>query len=244
MNAFAAQIGSDAASAVQSVILAVGGVREITLFAPPSVLPLQKRTTLDHDEAAIVLRALALRGERHFPFWDAAMLSSFESSKVPEHLLDAATLHNSQREESQNVDCASEIAEEIRQLAQRQYSGRVLAVSSRVQLANGSVAHLPMLDFHCPESPKNLNLVSAVLRRLRITRGVILRSGKSYHFYGAFLLSQDSFVDFLARALLFCPIIDRAWISHQLIETAAGLRVSGRADGTDVPTIVSVLNDA
>lgn len=234
-------IGCDAALAVESVTALTGRIRTITLFELPTVLPLQQRAKLNRGEQDIVRRALAMRQKNHVPFWDAAMLSSFDVPQVPVNLLEAAMLHNSQKTRKHRIPCIGSVADDIRNLIRTGSGGRPLVLSSRVRLVDGSTAHIPMLDFHCFESSRNSRLVSAVLNRLGFSRGLILRSGKSYHAYGAELLSQKSFEQFLARALLFCPIIDRAWVSHQLIEGAAALRISGRVDGTDIPKVIKVI---
>jgi hypothetical protein len=42
-------------------------------------------------------------------------------------------------------------------------------------------------------------------------RGYIVSSGQSYHFYGSDLLRTDQLVTMFAKALLYAPIVDRAW---------------------------------
>jgi hypothetical protein len=90
---------------------------------------------------------------------------------------------------------------------------------------NVTEVHLPMLDFHCAESPESDPLVRAVLRELRLN-GYIAKSGRSYHFYAADLVDEPTLINILGRSLLFSPIVDRAWIAHQELERACGLRIS------------------
>jgi hypothetical protein len=42
----------------------------------------------------------------------------------------------------------------------------------------------------------------------------------------------------LAKALLFAPIIDRAWVAHQMIERACGLRISPGKTYSQGPIVV------
>jgi hypothetical protein len=42
----------------------------------------------------------------------------------------------------------------------------------------------------------------------------------------------------LARALLLAPIIDRAWVAHQLIERACGLRISPGKTYAQPPIVI------
>jgi len=106
-------------------------------------------------------------------------------------------------------------------------SNRMLALQSRVLLRDGNSRHIPMLDFHVPASDRSLRSVMTVLKVLRLS-GFVLLSGKSYHFYGDELMEEGELCRFLGKALLFTPIVDRAWIAHQLMASACALRVSQR----------------
>lgn len=103
--------------------------------------------------------------------------------------------------------------------------GQILALSSAVVTKKGHTLHVPMLDFHCQASIENDKLVKTVLIEIGL-EGYVAKSGRSYHFYGKELLDERSLITFLGRSLLFCPIVDRAWIAHQLLERACGLRIS------------------
>ena len=71
--------------------------------------------------------------------------------------------------------------------------------------------------------------------------GALLSSGKSYHFYGANLLTDEDLRIFLGRALLFAPITDKTWIAHQLIEGSCALRISSRKDYGGPPKIIAII---
>ncbi len=58
--------------------------------------------------------------------------------------------------------------------------------------------------------------------------GFVLLSAKSYHFYGGELMEEVDLCRFLGKAFLFTPIVDRAWIAHQLMASACAPRVSQR----------------
>ena len=82
-----------------------------------------------------------------------------------------------------------------------------------------------MLDFHIPVSECNLRIVKDVLFELNVVSGYLLNSGESYHFIGDYSINEESLLDFLANALFFAPIIDRAWIGHQILERSCSLRI-------------------
>ncbi len=71
--------------------------------------------------------------------------------------------------------------------------------------------------------------------------GFLLQSGESYHFYGKGLLDDRALVRFLGQALLLAPVIDRAWIAHQLIEGASALRISKKPSGSGEPVVVRAI---
>ena len=102
----------------------------------------------------------------------------------------------------------------------------ILVVSSDVKLLSRERAHIPMVDFRCPATGKNRELAIRACSLIDQAGGYLLESGHSYHFYGKSLLKPDEFLAFLGRILLLSPIVDRAWIAHQLIEGACGLRIS------------------
>jgi|SRR5271166_817934 len=59
---------------------------------------------------------------------------------------------------------------------------------------------------------------------------------------GADLITGPEQTAYLARALLFSPIIDRAWIAHQIIDTCCNLRVASILTTGKRPRIVALVN--
>lgn len=161
--------------------------------------------------------AIGFREKYRLPFWDSLMLGSFNNENYSEKLLDIALHHN-----------------EIKDLTFvpitdfTNYVGTInnkrLAVNSQVKMKDGSIKHLPLLDFHIPVSELNQNIVYKVCANLNL-KGYILNSGESYHYIGLTPVEWDNLYMILSKALLFCPIIDRAWVSHQLQEKSCSLRV-------------------
>jgi hypothetical protein len=47
-------------------------------------------------------------------------------------------------------------------------------------------------------------------------------------------------IDFLARALMYSPIIDRAYIAHQLLEKRCSLRISGKENKSSLPKVIAI----
>jgi hypothetical protein len=214
-------------------------IEVFTLFEYDGVPIIQKRLALNQAEVQIVEDALKLREEFAMPFWDATMLSCFSTGKLLPNLLQAAVYHQSParlrsipREQIQ-LGLLEKLRTEVS-------INCGLAVCSEVQCRGGVRAHIPLLDFHCPKRAENLILVVQVAEMLLPGGFAVLESGKSFHVYGLKLHSQRDFDGVLIKALLFSPIIDRAYIAHQLLEHRAGLRITRGVSDKPDPIIVHV----
>lgn len=124
----------------------------------------------------------------------------------------------------------------------RPSDGRVLAISSRVQLrGRAACAHIPMMDFavECSEVAQ-FRVVESV-RGLGFSRGVVLASGRSYHFYGMDLLSGAGWLSFMHRSLLLAPLVDVRYVAHRLLERRGILRLTASVVKPTEPRVVQVL---
>lgn len=231
-------IGAEAPEAFRCLVESIPNLASVSTFsyAPPP--PLQARVSLTLGEQAIIDRALTVRQEYDLPFWDAIMLTSFRTSTDVANLLDASMLHR--RHDPVAVTRRGVLDGALMELC-RTHDDEMVAVTSRVMLDNGDARHIPLMDFHCPVSDGAMALVSAVLRRLLPDGAILLNSGQSYHAYGWRLLDGDEFLDFLARAILFAPIIDRAYCAHKWLERMSALRISRGGRAKQVPRVIAVL---
>src|SRR5208282_912323 len=155
-------------------------------------------------------------------------------------VLKRVTHHNPQDLDSFPINRSDCSETRLREIIEDLPANRMLALSSRVLTKRREVLHLPMLDFHCPASRENEVLVKAVIGEIGL-EGYIAKSGASYHFYGCTLVDEQSLITILGKSLLFCPIIDRAWIAHQLIERACGLRISAGKSYEKCPEIIGTI---
>jgi hypothetical protein len=200
-------------------------IQSLSIIQYQHPAPLQERVHLSACDQERLEHAMALRSSTGMPFWDAVMLSCFGGS-TSEAVLRSALFHQAVRKtrilvaREQILICAlAEIA-----------STNLVAIGSDVSLDQGQGGHLPLLDFHCPESSANDGVVLSVCRILFGCEVAIFRSGKSYHAYGLTILTQTELDQLLYRALLFAPIIDRAYVAHQLIEGGCALRLNCTVD--------------
>lgn len=118
--------------------------------------------------------------------------------------------------------------------------GFVVAVSSRVRLKNGMFSHIPMMDFKCDPTAQNIQLAKKAFREIGQTSGILLNSGRSFHFYGHSLMSEEEWRLFLGHSLLLTDFVDSRYIGHALMNNECRLRVSTARLNPFIPTVVDV----
>jgi hypothetical protein len=208
-------------------------------FASIDFAPLlEVRCPLTAADSFAVARALEHRATLHLPFWDGVMLAASWGDSIPPGALKAAAYHQTLENKIEWVDRNELNILKLRRMSQKAcIKNQLLTVTSSVQMQDGSVKHIPLIDFHVEYSEHATSLIAEVIPLLGVS-GSLLRSGKSYHFYGEALLTGGELTRFLGKALLFAPIVDRAWIAHQLIESRCALRISPRPEYGGVPVFV------
>lgn len=235
-------VGATAARALSIVLSRLQEVREVRLAECRPLPPLQSRFDFTPAERTVFERALGLRSRTGLSFWDAALL---ELPAMPDavRLLDAAMVHVSFRGHERALSWSSAIAGGLERACEEfpAASGASLTLLSEVLCRDGLVRHLPMVDFHAFSSAPNRRIVEAVAERLFPEGSILLESGESYHAYGTQLMSESEFHRFLGNAMLFVPIVDRAYVAHQWIEGRCALRLTQGGGKSRVPTVVAVL---
>lgn len=183
----------------------------------------------EHD---IFQNARLMRDQLKIPFWSCLMISNLDNKNWSRKCILAANRHNKN--------------DEYITLSPNQYSSRIsdleqgeYGINSRMTLFNDRVLHLPMIDFHIRKSKINEDIVSAVCESLIPDGGYILDSGKSYHFIGKNLISEDELLNLLAKAILFTPIVDEIWVAHQIIERSCTLRIGYK--NRVLPTLIKMI---
>jgi len=205
---------------------------DITLltFSPyPKQILLQNKIELNKLNKEFISVALNIRDRLRLPFWDCLMLSLFDKENVSADLLSSALSHNPNSEKIKTRDI-----EDIRKFLSTNPQDN-LSLNSEVHFKNKTVKHFFLLDFHIFQSTNNLRIVSNILRVLDL-HGYILDSGDSYHFVSDSFFDVNSLINLLAKALLFSPIVDRAWVAHQILERSCSLRVGTKHNIT--PTVI------
>jgi hypothetical protein len=173
------------------------------------------------------------------PYWDSiAVVSSINSGN---QLLLRESVNHDARSENFQVPVNDLTMETLRKKVESLPENSVLALYSTCTLNDDSTAHIPMMDFRGAPSPEQLDKVKTALKAIHQTQGVILTSGRSYHFYGFTLLGHKEWMEFMGRCLLIAPLTDSRYIAHRLIEGAGALRVTRSPLKPEIPSVVEVL---
>lgn len=208
----------DTLDILENYIIQNQQVTTLTFCSYPKQVLIQEELKLSESANAFINNALKFRKETDLPFWDSLMLSFFNKKHVPDALLHCALRHNNNVSRIKTNDIKA-----IRDYLSCNPDAN-LSLNSEVTIENGGTKHFFMIDFHVRQSENNLVTISKLLKILQL-KGYILDSGESYHFISKNLYDLEIIIDLLAKALLFSPLIDRAWVAHQILERSCSLRV-------------------
>lgn len=209
------------------------GIEQVEVRTVERAPSLQRRPHSSQLDALTEQAREAYKASR-VTFWDELMrLAESAPSTVRREIFAQALYHRDETEGQVDTWCAAE--QFLGDLEQGKYEalpGRlIIALTSRVRVQGTDLEmHIPMVDFRLDSGPANDELATELLQALG-TRGYLVDSGNSYHFYGEVAIHRDEFWRFLGRAQLMSHFADQRWIGHQLISGKAALRISSGRDG-------------
>jgi len=156
-------------------------VQEVTLHELPPASKVQTQLRGVSGLDALVAYARTSCRESGFPFWDAVLMSvSEQDDALKLKLVEQACFYQDMKNVATKVTLKvkdlgiSDLSERLNSVTH----GRLLAMSPELLLDDGSVAHMPMLDFRLEPSEANLDLVELILHSLGMS-GWVLESGRS-----------------------------------------------------------------
>ncbi len=165
--------------------------------------------------------------------------TTVKSTDDPTTFIAQAAVHDNKADEEEAVPRAALGSEFWTQLFES-LGDFVLAASSRVMLKDGSVAHIPMIDFKCAPTQQNVDMAKEAFAKIGQTDGVLLNSGNSFHYYGQTLMNKNEWLQFLGHCLLLSDFIDTRYVGHALINGECRLRLSTTPLNPFIPTVVKV----
>jgi hypothetical protein len=231
-------IGTDAPEVVRQIALATPHIAQfkIVRYRPPAHV--QGRLASSGAASPLLARASALKVQIGIPFWDGLFLAMQDSDCPDPAILDAALFHQETRSQEELMSREEVVHGKLARVCEGIAGDLQLAIASDVVLADGAVCHMELMDFRSPTTASCEQLVAAVCGRLMPRGYTVLMSGGSYHAYGVRLLDAEQFRQYLGRALLFAPVVDRPYIAHQLVEGRCALRISRGGSGGKVPVVI------
>ena len=116
----------------------------------------------------------------------------------------------------------------------------VVSVASRVNLVYGGIRHIPMMNFHPEIGHDQLRAVINFLREIGEKEGVILESGRYFHYYGNRLISEREWIKFSATFLKPVVLVSPRYIGQVFHNNYSTLRLT--KDDTYKPRIPSVVH--
>jgi hypothetical protein len=195
-------------------------------YSPAPGLSARLNYTLSQEQTELRDAAQHLADAMGIPFWDALLSVCMHRGMVPEEFVDVALIHGPDPGvERFTLERDQITADGIQRIFEHVPEGRGLLVCSRVPLDCGEIMQLPMLDFLCACSEENAQAIRRFLAAAGQGEGILVESGNSYHFYGTFLLSVKEWVAFMARSLLFGPVVDVRYVGHRLLDGECRLKV-------------------
>jgi hypothetical protein len=156
-----------------------------------------------------------------------ALISSHLASTDAIRQMIGETVIGSQREDAEDISVPAKSFDNkwLDEAIYRLPPHLALAICSICILEDGTVAHLPMMDFRSAVKSTSTDFIERLLKVMGQGHGFILDSGNSYHFYGTRLLGESEWVTFLATSLLFAPFVDSRYVAHRLRAGRCNLRL-------------------
>ena len=162
-----------------------------------------------------------------------------QSTEDPSKFIAQAAVHDDEGDQPESLPRTA-LGPELWERLFKLPTNFVLAASSKVQLKDGNVAHLPMIDFKCAPTERNIELAKKAFVKIGQTDGVLLNSGNSFHYYGERLMTEREWIVFLGHCLLLSDFIDTRYVGHALINNECRLRLSPTPLNPFIPTVVHV----
>lgn len=231
-------VGRHAHEVYRALILGTDGATHFHLCRYRSPPSLQDRLEGNGRAQEVVQQAMERRKDGVTPFWQAIFSVCLANGWCSRELVRAALFHAGPGEVTSHSVAVLEDREISAMLGEDEAN---VALASHVLLKDGTCVHLAMLDFRCDVSEGNTHLVQNICRELYQHGFVLIDSGDSYHACGVTTLSAEQRVAFLGRALLLAPIIDAAYLGHQLQQEFSTIRVSVGGALKRMPTVIAAV---
>jgi hypothetical protein len=118
---------------------------------------------------------------------------------------------------------------------------QVWSFTSKIQTHDGNIKHIPMMNFH-PEDGSKESVKKALKYICGDKRGVLLYSGRFWHYYGDFILDIDEWIKFMSQFLMQVFLVSPRYIAHRLYDGYCTLRLTtDKRYKPHIPTVIEIL---
>jgi len=117
---------------------------------------------------------------------------------------------------------------------------QVWSLTSKVTTGDGRIMHLPMMNFHPTDDITTDDIVEFIKIVVPDKDGFVLHSGRYFHYYGCYLLTEDEWIKFNAKFLMPCVFVSPRYVGHVLQDGYSSLRFTN--DDKYKPTIPRVIH--
>jgi len=117
---------------------------------------------------------------------------------------------------------------------------QVWSLTSKIKTKVGDYMHIPMMNFHPRDNISIEDIIDFIKIVVPGKKGAILHSGRYYHYYGDYLLSEEQWIDFNAKFLMPCVFVSPRYVGHVLQDGYSSLRFTN--DDKYKPIIPNVIH--
>jgi len=116
-----------------------------------------------------------------------------------------------------------------------------IGISSLCRLYDNKEVHIYMMDFACPKSDQNQNIIIKLLSHVEHKGGILVDSGNSYHYYSLDTISKTEWHNKMIQSILMQPFADSRYIAHRLQNDIGVLRINANASKNYKPRIIKLI---
>lgn len=229
-------IGAPAYTAYEYVINSIDEIAAVYVGEyelPPLI---QARATLSLHEKNLIEKAADIRNYQWFSFQQILLELVAKDNGSYERILDAVFYHQPHPNNKRRLTRKDIQRGSLAEIA-TQHSRNPMAIYSLVETQDGKKRHMPLLDMHIEKSERGLEIVKSVSSKILDGHFIIIETSRSYHMVGVKLINQKQFYQFLGTSLFCAPIVDGAYIAHQIIDGEAALRITSGKDRNEKLTV-------
>ncbi len=118
----------------------------------------------------------------------------------------------------------------------------VWSISSKVWCKDQKYRHIGMMNFHS-ETGSLDDIIYSIQQICGHKPGILLNSGRYFHYYGNFLLGEDEWRRFMVSFLMPCVLVSPRYIGHRLYAGYCTLRLTvDQSYKPVVPYVVHILD--